>query len=166
MDRCDECDFTYADVPESEVSRRLTETAAQFAPAPADPRRRPSPDVWSPLEYICHVRDVVRVQHDRLLLALETDNPTFEPMGREERVTADAYNSQDPDVVLAELTEAADRLAKAFDALRPQQWTRTGVYNWPAPASRTVLWLGRHTIHELHHHLLDVTRGGGTSPPR
>jgi S-DNA-T family DNA segregation ATPase FtsK/SpoIIIE len=35
---------------------------------------------------------------------------------------------------------------------------RTGIYHWPAVESRTLLWLGRHTVHEVEHHLLDLTR--------
>jgi S-DNA-T family DNA segregation ATPase FtsK/SpoIIIE len=60
--------------------------------------------------------------------------------------------------VLAELAEAANDLARAFDALGPEQWSRTGIYPWPNVESRTVLWLGRHTVHEIEHHLMDLTR--------
>lgn len=161
VDRCDECGFSYADVPAEDVARRLVQAAARFGPAlaaTADVRRRPAPAVWSPLEYTCHVRDVLRAQHERLILALETDNPEFVPMGREELVTTKAYNAQDPDTVQAELTAAADDLARAFASVKQAEWTRTGLYNWPSPQARTVLWLGRHTIHELEHHLLDATR--------
>jgi hypothetical protein len=74
-------------------------------------------------------------------------------MGREERVIEDAYNAQDLQTVLTELTDAANDLARAFAALSPSQWSRTGVYNWPTVEARTILWLGRHTVHELEHHL-------------
>ncbi|WP_406044517.1 hypothetical protein OG799_08560 [Micromonospora sp. NBC_00898] len=40
-------------------------------------------EVWSPLEYTCHVRDVLRVQGERLALALVTEEPEFTPMGRD-----------------------------------------------------------------------------------
>jgi hypothetical protein len=159
MDHCEECGFTYADIPAADIARRLTSLAARFPPALegiTDPRRRPAQDVWSPLEYTCHVRDVLQVQHERLHLILQTDTPTLVPMGREERVTADAYNTQDPTTVLAELTTAAEALAHSFASVQPPQWTRTGIYNYPTPAPQTVLWLGRHTLHELHHHLLDL----------
>lgn len=171
MDHCDGCGFAYATVAAEELPRRLAEVGRRFAAGLAevpDPRRRPAPTVWSPLEYTCHVRDVLRVQGERLALALREDNPGFVPMGREERVTGDAYNTQNPDVVLAELATAAADLATAFAALRPDQWSRTGVYNWPTVEARTVLWLGRHTVHEVEHHLKDVMPGpastGGISP--
>ena len=37
-------------------------------------------------------------------------------------------------------------------------WERTGVYNYPTPQLRTVEWIGRHTVHELRHHTVDVER--------
>jgi hypothetical protein len=161
VDHCEECGFTYDTVAAQDVPRRLDAAGPRFAAALAavrDPRRRPAPSVWSPLEYTCHVRDVLRVQGERLALALSCDDPEFTAMGREERVVLDAYNAQDPPVVLTQLAAAARDLAGAFAALTPSQWHRTGVYNWPTVESRTVLWLGRHTLHEVEHHLLDLTR--------
>jgi S-DNA-T family DNA segregation ATPase FtsK/SpoIIIE len=161
VDHCDECGFTYAAVSAEALPRRLEVAGRRIAAAlatTADPRRRPAPSVWSPLEYTCHVRDVLRVQNERLTLALQNDNPEFAPMGREERVMLDAYNAQNPQTVLTELAKATNDLAHAFGALRPEQWSRTGIYNWPVAESRTVLWLGRHTVHEMEHHLMDLTR--------
>jgi hypothetical protein len=161
VDHCDECGFTYATITTEDLPRRLAAAGPRFVAALAtvhDPRRRPAPAVWSPLEYTCHVRDVLRVQGERLALALRTDGPEFVPMGREERVVLDAYNAQDPQTVLTDLTTAANDLARAFGALSPPQWSRTGIYTWPTVESRTILWLGRHTVHEVEHHLMDLTR--------
>ncbi|WP_438873050.1 hypothetical protein [Paractinoplanes toevensis] len=55
------------------------------------------------------------------------------------------------------MAAAADELARAFAALTPAEWTRTAVYNLPTVESRTLLWLGRHTLHEVEHHLTDMT---------
>ena len=159
MDRCAECGFGYATVPAADLPRRLTDGGHRFAAALAahpEPRRRPAPSVWSPLEYGCHLRDVLRVQAERLALALRADNPEFAPMGRDERAVRDRYHAQDPAVVRAELTAAAGELAAAFGRLGPREWDRTGVYTWPAVAPRTMLWLGRHTVHEIEHHLGDI----------
>lgn len=171
VDHCDECGFTYAIISTEVLPRRLEAAGPRYVAALAmidDLRRRPAPSVWSPLEYTCHVRDVLRVQGERLALALRTDNPEFVPMGRDKRVMLDAYNAQNPQTVLAELAEAANNLARAFGILSPSQWSRTGIYNWPTVEPRTLLWLGRHTIHELEHHLMDLTRRRGTdgaAPP-
>jgi DinB superfamily len=161
VDRCDECGFDYPAVPAAELPGRLEAAAPRFAAAlheVPDLHRRPAPEVWSPLEYTCHVRDVLRVQAERVALALRADNPEFVPMGRDERAIAEAYNAQDPRRVLTELAEAARELARVLGALEPAQWDRTGIYPWPAAESRTVLWLGRHTVHEVEHHLMDIAR--------
>ncbi|MFE9204445.1 DinB family protein [Micromonospora sp. NPDC007230] len=113
--------------------------------------------MWSPLEYTCHVRtcSASRVSDWRWLTV---EAPEFTPMGRDERAVADAYNEQDPAVVLDELAAAADDLAARFGVLGPSELARTGGYPWPQPQARTLLWLGQHTIHEGEHHLLDIRR--------
>jgi hypothetical protein len=114
--------------------------------------------VWSALEYTCHVRDVLRVQRERLDLALRADAPEFVPMGRDELAVTAAYNRQDPAAALDALGAAAGLLATAFAALTPADLERVGLYPWPEPVPRTMLWLGRHTVHEGEHHLMDIRR--------
>jgi S-DNA-T family DNA segregation ATPase FtsK/SpoIIIE len=121
-------------------------------------RRRPEPDVWSALEYAGHVRDVLVVQRERLHLALTEECPAFVPMGRDERAVNDRYNEQDPLVVARDLAAAAGALAADFAALDDAGWQRTGIYNWPTPTQRSMLWLGQHTVHEGEHHVRDVDR--------
>ncbi|HWG98220.1 MAG TPA: DinB family protein [Pilimelia sp.] len=165
MEHCAECGFVYSSVAADALPGRILALPAQYATAlnaVTQPRRRPAEGVWSALEYTCHVRDVLRVQGQRLALALRVDEPEFAPMGREERAVTEAYNAQDPAAVLAELAAAADDLAAAFGALGPAELARTGVYPWPEPAARTVLWLGRHTVHEGVHHLMDLHRAAQT----
>lgn len=160
LSHCDECRFVYTDVRIGEIPPTLRALGPQFAARlardPRDLRIHPSPEVWSALEYSCHVRDVLVVQRDRLALALREACPEFTPMGRDERVTRDHYNDQDPAVVGVELAAAADEIADAFAALSEDEWARTGIYNYPTRTERTMVWLGRHTIHEGRHHLRDV----------
>lgn len=156
-----ECGFVYADLAEADVPARLRAFRVLYAVAldeTADLRRRPAPEVWSPLEYTCHLRDVFRAQRGRLALALRVDQPAFVSMGRDELVVTGRYNEQDPTVVLGELGEQADALAREFGALGPAELARTGVYPYPEPTVRTVLWVGRHAVHEGEHHLLDIRR--------
>jgi hypothetical protein len=119
-------------------------------------RRRTQPDVWSPLEYACHVRDVLEVQRDRVLLALVEVEPEFVPMGRDERAIDLRYNEQDAALVRAQLDEAGAALATTLEGLDDAGWDRTGVYNYPTSQLRSVEWIGRHTVHELRHHSRDV----------
>ena len=165
---CAECGFDYDGVADDEVAGRLRDFGRRYrAPLsrglPGESlddlvRARPQPDVWSALEYACHVRDVLTVQRDRAELALVEDRPDFVPMGREQRLIDERYNEQDPAVVVEQLAAAAEAAAAPFEALNEVQWERTGVYNYPEPTERDLRWLARHTIHEGHHHLLDVGR--------
>ncbi len=104
------------------------------------------------------MRDVLVVQRERLAQALVEDCPTFVPMGRDERVIRDRYNEQDPATVARALTAVANAAAGAFVALDDAGWSRTGIYNYPEPTERSMLWLGQHTVHEVRHHLLDIDR--------
>ncbi len=163
MDHCEECGFVYGSVTRDEVPARLRGLGDRFratVTARADIRRRPAPEVWSPLEYACHVRDMLRIQRERLAAALAADQPAFAPMRRDERAVEERYNEQDVDVVLADLAAAAEALAGAVAALGPEQWLRTGVYPWPAPRVRTLEWVAQHSIHDGEHHLLDIARQG------
>lgn len=167
---CQECGFTYEDLGTRDVPVTLRDWAHRYAEPlrradrAARLRSRPAPGVWSPLEYACHVRDVLRVQRDRLHLAQRVDVPTFAPMGREQRVVEDRYDEQDAEVVLHELAGAADVLAEDLSTLDAAGWERTGIYNYPEPTERTMAWLARHTVHELVHHLRDIEQGVESSP--
>jgi hypothetical protein len=166
--RCDECQYEYSSQDETTIpdalrtlGGRYRAPLSRFLPGedgPAILRAHPIEGAWSALEYGCHVRDVLLVQRDRLELALTEDTPTFVPMRRDERATELAYNEQAPDEVAADIASAADAVAAVFDGLTTQQWARTGIYGYPEPAERSLLWIGQHTVHELHHHLLDVGR--------
>ncbi len=69
----------------------------------------------------------------------------------------DRYNEQDPTEVAAALVASADTLADLLDGLDASAWTRTGFYNYPERALRTVEWIAIHTVHELLHHRGDIT---------
>ena len=119
-------------------------------------RSRPTPETWSPLEYACHVRDVLLVQRERVLAARREDRPSFAPMGRDERVGHDGYAQQDPEDVARQLGDAAHLFANVVARLEPTDWDRTIVYNYPHTTERPLRWVAVHTLHEVRHHLLDV----------
>ncbi|MEV4129062.1 DinB family protein [Nocardia sp. NPDC049707] len=121
-------------------------------------RQRTAPEVWSPLEYACHVRDVLLAQRERVLLARRVDAPALEPMGRDERVEHDGYNEQRPSDVARQLDDAALLFANVLDRLARPDWDRTVSYNFPQHQERPLHWLALHTLHELRHHLLDIRR--------
>jgi hypothetical protein len=167
VDRCAQCGFEY-DLADAESAgpailvgvSHLTELLGGTDP---DLRRRSEPDAWSPLEYGCHVRDVLLVQRERVLAARRTDTPAFEPMGRDERVEHDGYRAQDPDAVARQLTDAATMFTNVLSRLDDADWERRVVYGYPSTLERSLRWVAVHTVHEVRHHLLDVRRQLATS---
>lgn len=159
--RCAECGLRGELVELAAIAGTLRSFGADFQQVlagvgPAAASRRPAPAVWSALEYTCHVRDVLLVQRDRAVLAQVEFRPSFARMHRDERVALCRYGAQPIGAVLGQLTMAADLCATVFDGLDQPAWDRPLVYNWPAPAEHDLAWLGRHTVHEGHHHLMDV----------
>jgi hypothetical protein len=161
MTRCDECGFDYHSVPAHEIGSALRSNAQALVDALSgdNVRSRPAPEVWSPLEYACHVRDVMQIQVGRVARGLAEDTPSLQPMQREERPARLHYNEQDPVVVREQVLDAARALAEVFDGLSEEQLARTVTYNWPAEMIRPLRWVGRHTVHELVHHRRDIERG-------
>lgn len=123
--------------------------------------RRPAPEVWSPLEYGCHVRDVCTVFGQRLALVLTEDDPVFANWDQDEAAVEGDYAHQDPAVVAAELTAAAQATATAFDAVAGEQWDRPGRRG--DGRTFTVRGLAVYFLHEFEHHLWDVTDGSMTT---
>lgn len=121
---CPECGLDTRAVAPEDVAARLRDTVPIWrdALAGAAASRRPSPAVWSPLEYGCHVRDVCRRYAERLDLMLADDEPGFADWNQDETALADRYAEQDPAVVAAELAEAAAGLASRFAAVRGPAW--------------------------------------------
>ncbi len=87
-------------------------------------RQRPEPQVWSALEYACHVRDVFLVQRERLFLALVEDCPSFAPMYRDQRVTLARYAAEDPTRVADQLHMAATLVGETFGGIDDAGWRR------------------------------------------
>jgi hypothetical protein len=160
VDRCAACGFVY-DLTREQIVAALVDDAKTFVARLADfddgpARTRPAAAVWSPLEYACHVRDMLRVQTDRIDLVVREPEPELVAMGRDERAVNDRYNEQDPTVVGDAVLDAAGTLSERLRALDDDGWDRTGIYTYPVRARRTVEWIGNHTVHELRHHRRDL----------
>jgi hypothetical protein len=176
MTSCTECGFVYEDLPAKEIAgvvrhaareirERLGDVLGQANGVPTL-RTRPEPATWSALEYAGHVRDVFLTQHGRLYHGLVVDTPEFPPMHRDERVVLGAYNEEDPATTSAEVTMAADLFARLVQRLSPPQWARRCIYVNPEPTERELIWVARHTAHEVLHHLDDIDRVLTSITPR
>jgi hypothetical protein len=154
--RCADCGFDAATVPGSALPRLIRENAVAWQPvlAAADAAVRPADNVWSPLEYACHVRDVHRVFERRVAQMLTEDDPEFESWDQDATAVEQRYGEQDPSVVAVELVEAAEVAAARYAAVVGDQWRRPGSRS--DGAVFTVESLGRYHLHDSVHHRHDV----------
>ena len=157
LDRpCPDCGFDASAFSREDVASMIRDAATswQAVLARADAAVRASDDVWSPLEYGCHVRDVFRIYDERLALMLARDAPTFANWDQDATAVDDAYGEQDPAIVAVELDEAAARLADRFDGVEGAQWSLPGARSDGAHFS--VESFARYMIHDPIHHLFDA----------
>lgn len=165
---CTDCGFAWGAVPVEDFGPAFSSLSGRYAERlsldGARLRRRPAPEVWSPLEYACHVRDVLLAQRERVYLALVEHRPSFARMNREERVALARYAEESPSAVRSDLAVAFRQIGTALTGRSPEDWARPLIYNFPGPAEHDLAWLGRHTIHECEHHLVDIDRGLAAAP--
>jgi hypothetical protein len=162
---CPECGFDPQDYPRDALAAKVRENARQWAAVLAGEHLevRPSEDVWSPLEYGCHVRDVYRIMDGRLALLLSEDDPVFQNWDQDETALEERYDLQNPRIVAGELDDAAATYAERLDAVAPTQWERTGTRSNGSPF--TVATLGTYSLHDVVHHLWDVSSSPSSSAP-
>jgi hypothetical protein len=153
---CPDCGFDASTLGRAAIAGVVLRCAASFRAALAadDAAQRPAPEVWSPLEYGCHVRDVYRIMTARLDLVLTESDPVFPNWDQDATAVDDAYDTQDPTRVAVELAAAAEPFAARFDAVGVEQWTRPGRRS--DGARFTVESLARYALHDVIHHLVDV----------
>lgn len=154
--RCPECGFDARVVGAAEVADQLRRLGQGWPTALADSAaaERPRPGVWSPVEYACHVRDVSRLFTERTRLMLTETDPVFPDWDGD--AAAQGYAASEPATVAAEVVAAIGAYAAAHDGLADTDWERGGARGDGVPF--TVLSLARYGLHEVAHHLWDVTR--------
>ena len=155
--QCPECGFDASAVSFTEIPALTRSNASRWVDVLRRPdvATRPYPDVWSPLEYACHVRDVFRLFDTRLALMLDEDDPRFANWDQDETAITDRYGEQDPGTVSAELVDAANAISASFEAVTLEQLDRTGTRS--DGAKFTVDSFARYFAHDPIHHLWDVS---------
>ncbi|BBU24179.1 DinB family protein [Mycobacterium xenopi] len=121
-------------------------------------RRRPSPQVWSVTEYVCHLRDVYVAFTIRLHRIRTEDVPALEPMYNDLRARRFRYNDRDLTATLDELAAAVTGFCEQIDRTGTQDWDRVAT-RLPGE-QRSARWLVRQAMHEGVHHLADIRRIG------
>ncbi len=154
--RCPDCGFDAGKLARDQIGGTTRAVAGRFEQhlGRDDARERPAPEVWSVLEYGCHLRDVGHIFGERLALMLGEDEPQFANWDQDETALVDRYDLQDPAVVAVELVASLDGLAAAYDAVLPDQWSRKGFRS--NGSIFTVESLGRYMVHDLVHHGWDI----------
>jgi hypothetical protein len=156
---CPECGYHAAAVQPSGVPELIRSNAQQWPAVLAAgeaARRRPAAGVWSPLEYGCHVRDVLRLFDQRLTLMLTRDDPLFDNWDQDVTAVQERYGEQNPVTVSAELRSAADTIADHFAGVQGAQWSRPGRRS--DGSAFTVDSFARYFLHDIVHHAHDVRR--------
>ena len=154
---CPECGFDAQQVDREELPARIAGTtdAWRSVLGRADVRDRPDDATWSPLEYACHVRDVHRVYAGRVGRMLTEDDPYYENWDQDATAVDARYAEQDSDTVASELAAAGEELGALFERVDEGGWDRTGRRS--DGAAFTVDSIGRYYLHDIEHHLWDVT---------
>jgi len=159
LDRvCPDCGFDAGALPRNEIGATIRGAVGRFAAElEADDdavRRRPEPEIWSTLEYGCHLVDVAVIFAGRLQLMRTEVDPTFPNWDQDETAIARRYAEQDPADVRIELQHDGATLADAFDGVGDDEWGRKGFRS--NGSVFTVESLGRYLAHDLVHHVWDI----------
>ena len=123
--RCPECSFETESFGLAELPGMIRANAAAWqevlGSGSAGVATPQAPGTWSPLEYGCHVRDVLPAVRLGLSLMLAQDDPLYPNWDQDETAVAERYGEQDPAVVSAELRRGGrdDRGKLRLGAGRP-----------------------------------------------
>lgn len=160
MARCDECGIDEAQLTIHDATDALRSFPRRYAEAVDGMdddalRRRPSPEVWSVLEYLVHVREVLELLAMSVPVVLDQPGVTFPD------VDVEAASAARPVWVL-DRTLALDGIAKACAAFvdlgssqSAEAWARPFTLGTTAHDAG---WILRHAAHEGAHHLRDVAK--------
>ncbi len=163
---CGECGFVDEPVSMEEAiaklrgfGRRYRAPLTRFLPGEDGDvllRTRPTPEVWSALEYAAHVSEVFEWYDRWVRRSLEEDDPVIDAPTPDEAAEAGHFNERDPSVVADAIAAHAESLADTFEGVPEEAWSRCHVRRGE---HRSVLFTARRAVHEGAHHLLDIGRG-------
>lgn len=160
-ERCAGCGKRSADLPSRALGAEIREEVHAFGLllAASDDealRRRPAADAWSALEYAVHVRDVLRVFGDRVVLTLRQDEPELGWWDHEAAIADGLANEADVGAVVDDLARNSAHLSEALRAVTDDDWERAATRR--GTERFTIDLLGRFALHEVVHHRVDAER--------
>lgn len=164
FEACPDCGADASAIPDDQLGATLLREVATWGRvmAAADPhgvRVRPAPDVWSALEYACHVRDLLPVMGERIGRMLAEDDPALGWWDHEAAAIEDRYNDQVPVLVIEAMTANARSFAARLAGVAAAEWERAAERR---PGERfTVRGIARFVLHEVIHHRDDASHSLG-----
>ena len=157
-DLCTECGVDVQDLDERELGGLIRSAGRTWQLMLTDHTHdaattaRPAPDIWSPVEYGEHVRDVLVLYRQRVELMLTQADPMFADWDPD--TSSADYGQTDPAVVGGQIATAADDLAARYDPLDESALARPGRRS--DGASFDVGSIGRYLLHDVLHHVWDA----------
>jgi hypothetical protein len=121
-------------------------------------RRRLLPDVWSPVEYLGHLRESMAFHRWLVESALAEDNPLIPMVDPDESVATAGYADADVGVLFGQFDRRVSRLCQLLKELDGDALNRTLTLD---DRQVTVGLVARSAWHECHHHRGDIRRLGG-----
>ena len=154
QDGCNECGWQV--FSPRETPARLSRGALRWEAALQRPHvhARPARTVWSPLEYACHVRDMVRLLTTRVHAMVSHDDPRLANWDGDAKAVELRYWDEDPYRVAIEIEAATRAAVAALTPLTEDDWQRTG--HRSDGVEFTVASMCLYIDHEMEHHLHDV----------
>lgn len=153
---CQDCGFDASAIAPADVAVQVHELTAPWERVLAAPgvRQRPEPTTWSPLEYACHVSEVLEVFAGRFTLIRTQADPSLPNWDQDAAAVRGGYSAQDPGAVAHQIPDRVETLQAALAPFEGADWERAARRS--DGAEFTALSLARYLAHDLAHHLHDV----------
>ena len=158
MANCEECGIDEAGLSISDALNALRSYPRRYTEAVAGMdedalRRRSSPEVWSVLEYLVHVREVFELLAMTLPLVLDQPGMDLPDFDAEDATATRPDWVMNPDLALDGIRTACAQLVDLGEAQRPEAWERPFSIG---AVQHDAGWIPRHAAHEGAHHLRDI----------
>ncbi|MCT7657099.1 DinB family protein [Mycobacterium deserti] len=163
---CADCGFDQSTTPPREVATALPPLALAISDSlriltDDELRRRPASTVWSPLEYLGHLRESMAFHRWLIERALTEDNPVVAMVDPDESVALASYNDTEREMLIGQFDRRIQRLGDALISLDSDAAGRTLALG---DRQISVALVARSAWHECHHHLGDIRRTVSRAP--
>lgn len=157
---CSACNFDQSATPPRDVALALTPLAVAIGDSiraidEGALRRRPESAVWSPLEYLGHLRESMAFHRWLIEHALAEDNPLIPMVDPDESVALSQYNQANAEELISQFDRRIQRLAETLNSLDAAGGDQSVTLDG---RRLSVALVARSAWHECHHHLGDIRR--------